>query len=70
MNEDPYLGDRKCAACGIRGVAVDGDICGLCRLMIRNDPYGPAARRTLYIIAGVTGAVVAVCMVVLWWFWR
>lgn len=66
MNEDPYLGDRRCAACGIRGVAVDGDICGMCRLMIRNDPYGPAARRTLYWIAGVCGAIAGVLMVALW----
>lgn len=65
MHEDPYLGDRKCAACGIRGVAVDGDICGMCNLMIKNDPFGPAARRTVYIIAGIAGVLTGVLAVIM-----
>lgn len=70
MNEDPYLGDRKCAACGVRGVAVEGDICGMCRLMIKNDPYGTASRRALYMIAGIAGVVSGITIVLLWWVWR
>ncbi len=45
MHDDPYLPDEKCAACAKRGVAVTGDICGMCAMRLREDGLNLRALR-------------------------
>lgn len=65
MNEDPYLPDEKCRACGKRGVAVTGDLCGLCKMRLTDDALRILALRT---IVFVFASVLCVALFS-WWFW-